>query len=249
MLYKLLNNVLNLHKTIVLFIILVAVSACAAPSSRNAVYDPFEPANRSIHAFNKGLDRAVIGPAAKAYTTVTPTLIVRMIDNFANYLSLPAQAANNILQGDAIGFKDTLLRATLNTLTFGVGDLATNAGVPDNDADFGQTLHVWGLPQGAYLELPILGPSTARDTAGIIVDTVLDPVNFIVPSDLDGERIGLVVLDSLEDRDRNKAIIEGTIYTSEDSYKTARTIYLQNRNFKLNRGKVRESDLEDPNDF
>jgi len=220
----------------------IALSACTQPVSKSAFNDPYEPQNRKMHAFNKGLDRALIGPTAKTYGFVTPPAVINMVDNAAAYLGLPGQAVNNILQGDAKGLGETLLTLTLNTLTFGLGDLAGDAGVTDNNADFGQTLHVWGFRQGIYHEVPLLGPSTERDTIGFVVDTALSPTNLILP---DGVGFGFSVLDRLGDRNEFSDVIEDTLYNSDDSYAAARSLYLQNRNFKLNKG-VNEDSLEDP---
>ncbi len=220
----------------------IMLSACTQPVSKSAFNDPYEPQNRKVHAFNKGLDRALVGPTAKGYGFITPPVLVNMVDNVAGYLGLPGQAVNNILQNDAKGLGQTVLTFTLNTLTFGLGDLATNAGVPDNNADFGQTLDVWGFRQGIYHEVPVLGPSTERDTIGFIVDTALNPTSLVVPA---GVSTGFSVLDRLGDRNEFSDVIEETLYESEDSYATARSLYLQNRNFKLNNG-VNEDSLEDP---
>ncbi len=221
----------------------IALSACTPPVSKSAFNDPYEPQNRKVHAFNKGLDKALVGPTAKGYGFITPPVLVHMIDNVAAYLGLPGQAINNILQADAKGLGQTVLTFTLNTLTFGVGDLAGNAGVPDNNADFGQTLNVWGFRQGIYHEVPVLGPSTERDTIGFVVDTALNPTNFILPSS--GVSLAFGILDRLGDRNEYSDVIEDTLYKSEDSYAAARSLYLQNRNFKLNSG-VNEDSLEDP---
>ncbi len=219
------------------------LSACTPPVSKSAFNDPYEPQNRKVHNFNKGLDRALVGPTAKGYGFITPPVLVNAVDNAAAYLGLPGQAINNILQADAKGFGQTLLTFTLNTFTFGIGDLAGNAGVVDNNADFGQTLNVWGFREGIYHEVPVLGPSTERDTIGFVVDTVINPANFFL-----GDGIGLAfgVLDRLGDRNEFSDVIEDTLYKSEDSYAAARSLYLQNRNFKLNDGVVNEDGLEDP---
>lgn len=228
-----------------LLLSLSVLSACAAPVSKSATYDPNEFTSRKVHEFNKGLDRFLVGPAAKGYGTITPPVVVNMVGNVAAYLGLPGQAVNNVLQGDAKGFGETVATLAVNTLTFGLGDLAGEAGIRDNNADFGQTLHVWKVKQGAYHEMPFLGPSTTRDTVGFIVDTAINPTNFILPDGTDGVGITFSVLDRLGDRNQYSDIVEETLYNSEDSYAAAKALYLQNRNFKLNGG-VNEDTLEDP---
>jgi len=229
----------------VVFAALTALSACSAPVARGEFNDPYEASSRNVHAFNKGFDKAIFGPTAKGYVTITPPLLVRMISNFAGYIGLAGQAVNNVLQADAKGFGETILRFTVNSLTFGLGDLATEAGIPDNNADFGQTLYVWKVKQGIYHEIPLLGPSTTRDTAGFFVDILINPVNLLNSNTISAAGAGLYVLDRLGDRSQYSTFYEETLYNSEDSYATARNIYLQNRNFFLNKG-VAEDTLEDP---
>jgi len=230
-----------------LFVALCILSACATPNqvSQSEFNDPYEKSSRKVHAFNIGLDKALIGPTAKGYTTITPPLLVRMIGNVAGYIGLPGQAVNNILQGDAKGLGETVLTFTLNSLTFGLGDLATEAGVRDNNADFGQTLNVWHVKQGIYHEIPVLGPSTTRDTVGFFVDLAINPVNLLESSNARGAGFGFTVLDRLGDRSQFAEFFEETLYNSDDSYATARSFYLQNRNFFLSKG-VNEDVLEDP---
>ena len=235
-----------LRRITVFFTALCVLSACAAPVTKTAIYDPYEKSSRKVHAFNKGLDRALIGPTAKGYGFITPPVLIHTISNFSGYLGLPGQAVNNILQADAKGFGQTLLTFTVNSLTFGLGDLASEAGITDNNADFGQTLHVWGVGQGIYHEMPVLGPSTTRDTIGFVVDTVINPVNLLESSDARWAGFGFSVLDRLGDRNQYSEVIEDTLYNSEDSYIAARSLYLQNRDFKLNKGTINEDSLEDP---
>jgi phospholipid-binding lipoprotein MlaA len=233
------------RKMLVLLTALLVLSACSAQVSKGEFNDPYEPSSRKVHAFNKGFDKAIYGPAAKGYVTITPPLLVRMVSNFAGFVGLGGQAVNNILQADAKGLGETVLRFTVNALTFGLGDLATEAGIPDNNADFGQTLYVWKVKQGVYHEIPLLGPSTTRDTVGFFVDLAINPVNLLDSSSVRWGGVGLFVLDSLGDRSQYSSFYEETLYKSEDSYATARSLYLQNRNFFLNKG-VNEDSLEDP---
>lgn len=232
-------------KFVALFAALCVLSACAAPATKTATYDPYEKSSRKVHAFNKGFDTVIVSPAADGYVTITPPLLVHMIGNFAGFLGLPGQAVNNALQGDIKGLGETTLTFALNALTFGFGDFATEAGVPDNNADFGQTLHVWGVGQGIYHEIPILGPSTTRDTAGFFVDLAINPLNVLDSSDVRLAGVGFFILDKLGDRSQYSSFYEETLYNSEDSYATARSLYLQNREFFLNKG-IAEESLEDP---
>jgi len=129
----------------------------------------------------------------------------------------------------------------------GIFDPATELGMPRaTDTDFGETLHVWGVPQGAYLELPVLGPSTERAAAGMVVDLFTDPLDHVLPEPERYYGTGLKALDGLGRRGRLADTIDSVLYDSADSYAASRSLYLQNRRFKLgNRG---SDDYLDPYD-
>lgn len=227
-----------------LLAIVVVLSGCTPPPAKLDVDDPFEWSNRGIHDFNKKLDKALVGPAAKGYVTITPPFLVKRIGTLASYLGLPLQAANNVLQADPNGLSETFLRFSLNSVTLGLFDPATTLGIPDNNADFGQTMYTWRIGPGKYHELPLLGPSTTRDAVGFTVDTLFNPLRFLSSSYF-GVGITMTTLDRLGSRQRYSKVIDDTLYNSEDSYTTSRTLYLQNREFFLNKS-VNEDNLEDP---
>jgi phospholipid-binding lipoprotein MlaA len=210
------------------------VAGCAAPSGPDAINDPFEPANRKVHAFNKGVDRALVGPAAKGFGGV-PEPVKRGIGNVADTLALPGDIANNLLQLRLADAGQNTLRLGVN-LTFGLAglvDFSTAIGLDGKPTDFGETLHVWGVGEGPYLELPLAGPSTLRDTVGLVVDTVFDPVGRALPV-REAHAARLVrFLSRLGDRDRFSDTLDSLLYDSADSYAQARLLYLQNRRFKL----------------
>ncbi|MFN3994812.1 MAG: VacJ family lipoprotein [Tabrizicola flagellatus] len=215
------------------------LGACAAPSGPDAINDPFESANRKVHGFNKAVDRTLVGPASKG-VGIVPEPVKQGIGNLAETLSLPGDIANNLLQlrlGDAA---QNTLRLGVN-LTFGVAGLfdpSTAIGLDGKPTDFGETLHVWGVGEGPYLELPLAGPSTARDTVGMVVDIVLDPVANALPMrEANATRI-IRLISRLGDRDRFSATVDSILYESADSYAQARLLYLQNRRFHLARGKA-----------
>jgi phospholipid-binding lipoprotein MlaA len=227
-----------------------ALAGCAAAPGPNGINDPFETTNRSIHAFNRGLDRALVGPASKGYGNVVPKPVQRAVGNVADTLDLPGDIVNNLLQlrpGDAAA--NTLRLAT--NLTFGVGglfDFATFIGMPEQPTDFGETLHVWGVGEGPYLELPFAGPSTVRDTAGMVVDVLANPVRLAVPR-REGQAVtAFGLMSRLGDRDRFSETVESILYDSADSYAQARLLYLQNRRFELEGGQAAEGadDFIDP---
>ena len=215
------------------------LAGCATPSGPDAINDPFEPANRKVHGFNKGVDRALVGPASKG-VGIVPEPVKRGISNLADTLSLPGDIANNLLQLRVADAGQNTLRLATN-LTFGLAgllDVSTELGLQGKPTDFGETLHVWGVGEGPYLELPLAGPSTVRDTVGMIVDTALDPVSQALPVREANAAAMIRLFSRLGDRDRFSTTVESILYDSADSYAQARLLYLQNRRFTLSRGKT-----------
>lgn len=211
------------------------LSGCVSNSVPQGFADPNETANREVHAFNVGIDRALVRPAAGAYGSVLPEPVKRGVSNFASNLDGPGDVANNILQGRLANAGQNTLRFAVNTI-LGIGglfDTATALGLPGKPTDFGETLHVWGAPEGDYVELPFVGPSTQRDFVGIIVDVVLNPVRLALPQPEAGYATVAKVFSKLGDRDRYSETVDSILYDSADSYAQARLLYLQNRRFAL----------------
>ena len=210
------------------------LSACAASPNATGINYPFEPANRKVHAFNKGVDRALVGPASKGYGIV-PEPVKRAVGNVADTLDLPGDIVNNLLQLRLADAGQNSLRLAVN-LTFGLGgliDISTEAGMPGKPTDFGETLHVWGVGEGPYIELPLAGPSTARDTVGMLADIALNPVRLALPTKEANAATILKLFSRLGDRDRFSETVDSLLYESADSYAQARLLYLQNRRFQL----------------
>src|SRR5438552_8246858 len=152
------------------------VAGCATTGGNPA--DPLEPFNRAMFGFNDAVDRAVIKPVAKGYRAVVPGIVRTGVSNFFSNLEDVWISVNNVLQGkfqDGFGdFGRVLINSTLGVA--GIFDFASDMGIQKHNEDFGQTLGRWGVGSGAYLVLPILGPSTVRDGFGFLVDTQADPV-------------------------------------------------------------------------
>ncbi|MEP2783105.1 MAG: VacJ family lipoprotein [Pseudoruegeria sp.] len=216
----------------------VLLVSCTTSSPVIGGFDPYEPQNRKRHDFNKRIDSGK-GSGGGVYAAV-PGPARTNISNFANNIRLPSMAIQNVLQLDGEGFVQNTFRFTINSTLglAGLFDPATSIGVPEDLTGFGQTLDVWGVGQGAYLELPVLGPSTERDVVGGVVDLIANP--YFYASGTAGTVVGLLALigDRLNDRVRYSTTIESILYDSEDSYAQSRLIYLQNRQFEL----ARESD-------
>lgn len=213
---------------------LAVTAGCTPAPPGGGVNDPFEETNRAVHAFNKGLDRAVLRQAGAAGTAI-PEEITTPIANFADNVGLPGMVANGLLQGDIGGSATNTMRFLLNT-TIGIGGLFDPAGaigLAEESTDFGETLFVWGVPEGAYIELPVLGPSTERAAAGRIIDMVFDPLQHVgTPVQLEYGTIARIANLGLK-RGTYMETVDSFLYDSADSYAQARLAYLQNRRFEL----------------
>jgi phospholipid-binding lipoprotein MlaA len=223
------------------------VSACAAAPAPQTPQDPYENVNRSVHAFNKGVDSALLRPVSKGYGAVVPAPVRQGVNNFAENLEGPGDVVNNLLQG-RIG------NAGQNTLVFltnsimgvgGIFDAATAIGIPRKPTDFGETLHVWGAGEGNYVELPLLGPSTERDAVGRVVDIALNPLRYTLQPPESDVATAANVLSVIGDRARYSDTIDSILYDSADSYAQARLLYLQKRRFELGQT-ASEDEFEDP---
>jgi phospholipid-binding lipoprotein MlaA len=231
---------------------LALLAGCAGPGpGPDGINDPYEPANRAIHDFNRGLDRTLVSPAADGYGTIVPEPARRVVGNLSNTLDLPGDIVNNLLQLRIDKAATNTLRLGVN-LTFGLGglfDASTALGLPENQTDFGETLHVWGVGEGVYLEVPFAGPSTARDLTGRVVDIVANPTRALVPKRYRTAVTALDVFSGLGNRYRFRETVESVLYDSADSYAQARLLYLQNRRFQLGQAGApgaAEDDFIDP---
>lgn len=226
------------------------LSACASRPTdlreSGEVFDPYEGTNRSIHAFNRGVDRVAFRPASKGYVTVVPAPMVTSFSNFAENLSMPGRFVNALLQGDLKVAGNALARFTMNsTIGFaGLADPATEFEVPEVDTDFGETLHVWGFDEGAYVELPLFGPSTSRDAVGIVVDFFTNPIGYAENLPADNIETYAEIVRRMGNRGNYSDTVDAILYESADSYSQSRLIYLQNRRFQL--GQSDEASEIDP---
>lgn len=228
------------------------LAACTVPEgyvARDGVNDPFEEQNRKVHAFNKSVDRGVLRPLSRGYDKVVPDEMQVMVNNFAGNLSTPRLVVNNLLQGNVEGALTNTTRFLLNsTIGFaGLVDVGEIAGLNEVDTDFGETLHVWGVSEGYYVETPFRGPSTQRDAVGRIVDLFLNPLPEALSGTQNDIRIGAQVVDVVGDRARFGQTVDSVLYDSADSYAQSRLIYLQSRRFAL--GRSGEADYDDPYDL
>jgi phospholipid-binding lipoprotein MlaA len=203
-------------------------------------HDPLEPVNRVIFDTNDFFDRLLFKPLAELYRFVTPRFFRDRMGNLFENMNEPVVAANSLLQGRFSDAGEALGRLAINsTLGFaGTFDVADEGmGLAPVDADFGQTLHSWGLGQGPYLVLPLFGPSTLRDGIGLGVDSMASPWGYaakagpsIASDTFKYSKIGVGALVKREKfLDQTDKLREGSI----DFYAQMRSLYLQYRNGQL----------------
>jgi phospholipid-binding lipoprotein MlaA len=227
------------------------IAGCAAPPPPAQIRDPYETTNRKIHEFNKAFDRNIVRPSAFGYGGAAPGPLRRGVQNFAGNLGLPADILNSLLQARPGPALENTTRLLVNT-TAGLGgilDPATVIGIEGKPTGFGETLHVWGVGEGNYVELPFAGPSTSRDAVGTVMDIALDPLRFVLPPGEANASTGIQILAGLGRRYSYSDTIDSILYDSADSYVQLRLLYLQNRRFEL--GQTGETDdfvdpYEDP---
>ena len=162
-----------------LFILFITLSGCSTLNRPSDPNDPLESYNRNMFEFNDGVDRYVLKPVAEGYDSITPWFVQKSINNFFSNLDDFVVIVNDLLQLKLRQFTSDTGRLLINS-TLGLGgliDWASDLNMPKHNEDFGQTMGYWGVPQGPYFVIPILGPSTIRDTSGIFVDTAeFDPI-------------------------------------------------------------------------
>ena len=230
------------------FVVLALLAACGPAATPVGISDPNEAQNRVFHEFNVTFDKAILRPVATTYVQVLPDPVERGVANFADNLDVPGQVVNDILQLKLDHAVENTLRFAINT-TVGIGGLfdpAAALGVLGRKTDFGETLHVWGMPEGAYSELPLIGPSTDRDNLGIFVDYILNPLRLLIPAPESRVATAAGVLEKIGDRGRYSATVDSILYDSADGYAQARLLYLQNRHFELGMSAASDDSFEDP---
>lgn len=215
--------------------------ACASipEDAERSDKDPWESYNRAVHAFNDTVDRAVLRPVAKGYRAITPDPVERGVSNFFDNITYPVVVINQFLQGDfGDGARDAG-RFLFNTI-YGLGgifDPATGIGLEENSEDFGQTLAVWGVPDGPYLVLPFLGPSTVRDSIGTYADGQLDPSLYYLESPERYYLLGLRIIDL-----RAQLLdVDSQLQNTFDPYAFLRDAYLQRREYQVHDGNLQQN--------
>jgi phospholipid-binding lipoprotein MlaA len=237
----------NCVRSALAIVFALGFSACVSlpPGSKPAPQDPWESWNRGVYGVNDKLDRAVAKPLAKTYVNVVPQPVRTGVNNFFDNLATPTVMLNDALQGKLKAAGNDLGRFLLNT-TFGLGgifDPATRAGLDHNNEDFGQTLGVWGVHPGPFVELPLLGPSDLRDAPSRLVDAYTNPHAYIRNKPIKWSLYGVYLVDARA----NLLSLDETLKNVYDPYAFVRDAYLQRRAYLVSDGKVSaEEPLLDP---
>ena len=207
------------------------LTGCATGPDANP-RDPLEPFNRGVYSFNDAVDKAVLKPVATVYQDVTPSPVQTGVNNFFSNLGDLWSAANAGLQLRPREATENLMRFSVNTV-FGLAgllDIATEAGIPRTRLDFGQTLGRWGAPSGAYLVLPIFGPSSVRDGTGLAVDMSVDSVSGMNDVSTRNSLTALRVVDTRAGLLRASSLLEDAAL---DKYSFTRDLYLNRRQSQI----------------
>lgn len=221
-----------------LVVALAVLAGCASSGEMRERHpdDPWEGFNRKVFAFNDVLDRYALKPVAQGYRFITPDPVETGVGNFFSNLGEIRTTLNSLLQGKGTNAGVATGRFLINT-TVGIGglfDVASRMEITGREEDFGQTLGAWGLGEGAYLVLPLLGPSTVRDTAGLPADMVTYPTTYVED---DAVRLSLTALRVIDTR---AGLLDQEALISGDRYSFIRDAYLQQRRFEVNDGQLGE---------
>lgn len=214
------------------------VSGCASVPGPKDPRDPFESFNRSMYKFNDAVDRAVLKPVAQGYAAITPDAVDKGVTNVFSNLGDVWVIANDLMQFKMTQALSDTWRLIINSTIgiYGIFDVARHLGLEKHHEDFGQTLGHWGAGPGPYLVLPILGPSTVRDTTGLVVETTQWNKYDEVTDDSSDENL----LIALETIDRRADLLSASRVLNQvalDPYIFLRESYLQKRNALVYDGK------------
>ncbi len=218
-------------QTTALVLTLAMLGACATGPDANP-RDPLEPFNRGVTRFNDAVDDAVLKPVATVYQDVTPALVQTGVGNFFGNLGDLWSSVNAALQLRPREATENFARFNLNTV-FGLGgvlDIASEAGIPRTRIDFGQTMGRWGVPSGPYVVLPLLGPSSARDTVGVLVDSQGDLMTEVTPVSARNSLYALRVVHTRASFLRAGSMLEEAAL---DKYSFTRDLYLNRRESQI----------------
>jgi phospholipid-binding lipoprotein MlaA len=206
-----------------------------APAESDTDNDPAEPVNRTIFKANLAVDHTVMRPVAQAYVNHVPDAVRQGIHNVVQNLKEPATAVNDLLQGNAGKAWQAVRRLAVNTTVGGAGvvDVAKKLGLPPHSADFGETLAVWGVKEGPFVELPLFGPSNPRDAIGTVVDLAMNPLTFVGGPPATYASVAAGGAGVVETRAQHLKDLDDLERNSLDYYAELRSVYRQHRDAEI----------------
>ncbi len=221
----------------------------AGGDTPGGIHDPIEGWNRGVYGFNKGLDRAIVRPAAMGYRRAVPREAREGVHNVLANLGSPVIFLNDVMQVQPHPAGETAVRFAVNTTVgvLGVFDVASQMGIYRHRADFGQTLGRYGVGAGPYVYLPVFGPSSVRDAVGLVINTAMDPLNY---ARFDGDlavKLTVIGTNALDTRVRLDKDLKDLDRSATDPYAATRSVWIQNRRAFI-RGD-RPEDVQDLPDF
>jgi len=230
---------------LIINICLIVLPLSSVSLLSDEINDPFENLNRKIFELNENLDKKIAKPVAETYSKVPPR-IKKGISNFFNNIEEVDTFVNQMLQGKPKQSINDLSRFIINS-SVGLGgfiDVASRIGLDRHEEDFGQTLAVWGVDQGPYIMLPVLGPSTLRDTFSRPVSSFLSVTFHMTDTDVN---IALKGIDAIETRER---LLDVESLLSGDKYSFVKDAYIQSMNYEIKDGiDVEDEFIDDMDDF
>ena len=200
------------------------------------IYDPFEPVNRAIFSFNNVADRIVLEPIAKGYKKL-PSPLQSGINNFLSNLRAPLVVINQLLQGQGENAIQSTGRFFVNSTVgvLGLIDVAEKIGLEEKEEDYGQTLATWGVGDGFYIVLPLFGPSNLRDTSGMVLTMMTDPINAYAVSEGESWLVPMrTAINAVDTRSQIIDEVNALRDNSVDYYAAVRSSYYQNRKAAIN---------------
>jgi len=226
-------------------LIIISILSLSTHAFGDEVNDPFENLNRKTFEFNENMDEKILKPIAEAYSELPPKIKLGF-SNFFNNLEEVDTFVNQLLQGKPKESINDFTRFLINT-TIGLGgfiDVASKVGLERHEEDFGQTLAVWGVRQGPYIMLPILGPSTLRDTVSRPVSSFLSVTFHMTETDVN---LALKGMDAIETREK---LLDVEALLSGDKYTFVKDAYIQSMYYEIKDGEDVEDDfINDMDDF
>lgn len=222
---------------------LLALSGCATGPVNPR--DPFEPFNRKALQFNEGVDAMVLKPVATVYQAHVPPIVRTGVSNFFGNLSDGWSFVNSALQFKFRNAAENFMRLNVNTF-LGLGgllDIASDLNIERHREDFGQTLGHWGVPAGPYIMLPLLGPSTLRDTLALGIDRKGDPLYYVDPT---GDRYWLLGVRAVDERSNSLRVGAVLEEAALDKYTFIRDAHLQRRRAQISERDPPDTPAESP---